>query len=109
MKFVLLFTFACIFGLSQAYWANCPNVPGLDLFESPNCSGDRCRAIRGETFYAWLLLTTPEVYEELRIVATAFIFGIGKFYIIAKNCCVIYINDDILGINLPISPPFNDG
>ena len=78
MKFVFLLTFAYIFGLSQAFWADCPgSIPGFDLFESPQCSGDRCRATRGDTFNGKFLFHTAGVYNELRVRATAFIFGIG--------------------------------
>ena len=78
MKFIFLFTFAYIFGISQAYWTNCTgNIPGFDLFESPYCSGDRCRATRGDIFTGRFLFTTPGAYNELSIRATAFIFGIG--------------------------------
>ncbi|KAL7031650.1 hypothetical protein ACKWTF_007086 [Chironomus riparius] len=89
MKFVFLLTFVCVFGVSQAFWTNCPgSVPGLDLFESPQCSGDRCRATRGEIFYGKFWFHTAGAYNELRSRATAFIFGIG--------------------VNLPMTPPHDD-
>ena len=79
MKFVFLLGFACIFGISQAYWSNCPGgIPGFDTFESPQCSGDRCRAVRGEVFYVELSYYVSGAYEELRVRATALIFGVGK-------------------------------
>jgi hypothetical protein len=78
MKFIILLTFAYIFGLSQAFWSDCPGgLPGLDSFESPQCT-DRCRAVRGEIFTGHILFTTPAVYQQLLSRATAFIFGIGK-------------------------------
>lgn len=79
MKLILLLNFVYIFALTQAFWADCPNIPGFDSFESPQCSGDRCRATRGDIFNGRFLFHTAGVYDELRIRATQFIFGIGKY------------------------------
>ena len=86
MKFIFFLTFVQIFASNQAFWTDCPgDVPPFDSFTSPNCDNNRCRVIRGETFYSQLFFTTLDVYHELRVRATAFVFGIGEFKVTNKT------------------------
>ncbi|XP_070499664.1 uncharacterized protein [Chironomus tepperi] len=89
-KFTIFVIFLTISCLAEAFWSDCPgsNVPGPDDIVSPNCSGDRCRAVRGESLIARIYATPQAVHHELIARVTAFVFGIG--------------------INLPMQPPFDN-
>ena len=82
MKFILslIFTFVLVFGPSNAFWSGCAgtDIPTIDSLESPQCNGDRCRAVRGEVFYARAYVTLGEINFELRTRLTAIFFGIGE-------------------------------
>ncbi|XP_070506660.1 uncharacterized protein [Chironomus tepperi] len=91
MKSILLIVLvALVFHKSHGFWSECPGtgLPTLDSLESPNCSRDRCTAIRGEEFVARIHVTLHGAHNELRTRLTAFFFGIG--------------------INLPVVPPFDN-
>lgn len=80
MKVTSCAVFVLAFGITNAFWSDCPglNVPGPDEIISPNCSGERCRAERGGELVAEIFATPIAVHTELRTRITAFIFGIGE-------------------------------
>ncbi|KAL7044567.1 hypothetical protein ACKWTF_001972 [Chironomus riparius] len=90
MKFIIFIIFLSSSCFADTFWSNCPgsNVPGPDYIVSPQCSGDRCQAVRGESVTAKIYATPRAIHNELITRVTAFIFGIG--------------------ISLPMQPPFDN-
>lgn len=80
MKFIIFVILLSTSSYADTFWSSCPNsnVPGPDNIVSPQCSGDRCLAVRGESVNAKIYATPRAVHNELITRVTAFIFGIGK-------------------------------
>lgn len=63
---------------SATFWRACnETLRTVDHIETPMCNEERCFAVRGETFYANITISSPDVHQELISENWVFIAGIG--------------------------------